>query len=362
MSSQPLKILSIFHGAVARTYGRLRYHPFASVPDLKVHLLAPERWSEYGRTIIADPGGDPGVTLHIEPIRLPRLPAVKWYAHYYPRLKLIIEEIKPDVIHLFEEPWSFVALHASHLRRKAALVLEVDQNILKRLPQPFQAIRRHVLRQTDVILARSDDAATVVRACGFIGPVKPVGYGVDRFTFSPSPSRAPRPEGSPLRIGYVGRLLHEKGICDALTAMSLARSPVEFSMMGDGEDKELFNRKIRALGLEHRVSFRGWSNSEDVAAFLRSQDVSLLLSYETPSWREQFGRVIINLKAAAFRSLERRPALFQMWSERAAGLCPNSRQRLWPISLITSFRARTKLPAVAQPELQMSPRASLMRR
>lgn len=225
MSSQPLKVLSIFHGAGSRTIGRLRYHPFASVPDLKVHLLAPERWTEYGRTIMADPGGDPGVTLHIEQIRLSRLPVVKWYAHYYPRLSRIIEEIRPDVIHLLEEPWSFVALQASLLRRNAALVLEVDQNIFKRLPQPFQTIRRHVLQRTDMVLARSDDAATVVRACGYAGPMKPIGYGVDRSTFSPSPQRSSRPNGAPLRIGYVGRLLQEKGIGDALIAMSFAGSP-----------------------------------------------------------------------------------------------------------------------------------------
>jgi glycosyltransferase involved in cell wall biosynthesis len=75
--------------------------------------------------------------------------------------------------------------------------------------------------------------------------------------------------------------------------MSFASSPIEFAMMGDGDDKEKFTRKIKELGLEHRVNFRGWGKPQDVADFLRSQDVSLLLSHETLSWREQFGRVII---------------------------------------------------------------------
>ena len=50
------------------------------------------------------------------------------------------------------------------LRRRAAIVLEVDQNILKRLPPPFEAIRKYVLRHTDHVLSRSPDA-TDGRAC-----------------------------------------------------------------------------------------------------------------------------------------------------------------------------------------------------
>ena len=88
--------------------------------------------------------------------------------------------LRPDVIHLWEEPWSFVALQAALLRRGAALVIEADQNILKRLPPPFETIRRFVLRRTGLVLSRSPDATAVVRACGFAGPVRPIGYGVDQ--------------------------------------------------------------------------------------------------------------------------------------------------------------------------------------
>jgi hypothetical protein len=48
------------------------------------------------------------------------------------------QAIKPDVIHLWEEPWSLVALHAARVRNRfrpaTAIVLDVDHNILKRLP------------------------------------------------------------------------------------------------------------------------------------------------------------------------------------------------------------------------------------
>ena len=156
------------------------------MPDFEVHLLAPSRWREFGRGIVADPAADPGVTMHIEPVYLQSLPGLKWYGHFYRGLGRIIKTVQPDVIHLWEEPWSIVALQVARLRGDAALVLEVDQNILKRLPPPFEAIRRYVLRRTDLVLSRSPDASEVVRACGFDGPARSIGYGVDQAVFRPA--------------------------------------------------------------------------------------------------------------------------------------------------------------------------------
>ncbi len=61
---------------------------------------------------------------------------MNWYLHIYPALRRLIRDIQPDVIHLWEEPWSLVALQAVLFRGRARIMLEVDQNILKRLPPP----------------------------------------------------------------------------------------------------------------------------------------------------------------------------------------------------------------------------------
>jgi glycosyltransferase involved in cell wall biosynthesis len=293
-SQSKLRVLTISHGAVSRDIGRLRYHPLAVSSRLDVHLVAPACWREYDRMMFADPKGDPGVTLHVEPILLPYLPVVNWYAHLYPRLGKLIRSIQPDVIHLWEEPWSFVALQATLLRGSAALVLEVDQNILKRLPPPFEAIRRYVLRRTDLILARSPDAAAVVRARGFCGPARPVGYGVDQSVFRPLISRRAAPaRGAPLRIGYVGRLIEEKGLDDVVTAMTLVEQPVELAIMGEGPHEGRLRKRARDLGLERRVAFRGWGSASEVADFIKMADITVLLTWTTASVREQFGRAIV---------------------------------------------------------------------
>jgi len=293
-----LKILSIAHPALTAEGGRLRYYEMAARDDVDVHLVVPAVWQEFGRTLVAAPSDDPRLTLHVLPIRLPRAGPMSWYLHFYPGLRRVIREVSPDVIHLWEEPWSFVAMQARILKGPAALVMEVDQNILKRLPPPFEWIRKQVLGHTDHVLSRSPDATAVVRARGYLGPVTRIGYGVDLTNFRPDVEpMLPRTVRPDFRIGYVGRVIEEKGLDDALDAMKLTGAPISLAIMGEGPYEGRLRQRVEELGLADRVSFRGWGTPTDVASFLRSLDAMLLLTRTTKTVREQFGRVIVEAQA-----------------------------------------------------------------
>jgi glycosyltransferase involved in cell wall biosynthesis len=177
------------------------------------------------------------------------------------------------------------------------MVLEVDQNILKRLPPPFEAIRKHVLANTDHILSRSPHATAVVEARGYRGPVTPIGYGVDLSTFQPAGPSAKRPESPGLRIGYIGRLVEEKGLDDALEAIAGTAQPASLAIMGEGPYEARLRQRVAELGLHERVTFQGWKSPSDVAAFMRSLDAMVLLTRTTRAVREQFGRVIVEAQA-----------------------------------------------------------------
>lgn len=293
----PIRIVSIAHPAASSEAGFLRYRSLAARTNIDLHLVMPAVWKEFGRTIVAEPPRAEGFSIHVLPIRLPQAGPMKWYLHFYPALRHLLSEIDPDVIHLWEEPWSVVALQAQLLRRRAAVVLEVDQNILKRLPPPFETIRGFVLGRTDHILSRSPDATEVVRARGYTGPVTPIGYGVDLATFVPSAEPVSTPRTRPLTIGYVGRLVEEKGLDDALDAIAQATSPVLLNIMGEGPDEVRLRRRAKALGLGDCVTFRGWGSPQEVAAFLQELDALVLLTRTTKAVREQFGRVIIEAQA-----------------------------------------------------------------
>lgn len=292
--AKALRVVSVAHTAVQRDAGRLRYLPLAGRMD--VHLVVPRSWHQFGREIQACPPGEPGIDVRVEPVWFRSIGPLKWYMHVYPGLPRIMREVKPDVLHLWEEPWSFVSLEASLIKGDSALVLEVDQNILKTLPPPFEWIRRFVLARTDLILSRHEDADAVVRAAGYRGPISRIGYGVNEAAFFPSPE-APRERkpGEPLRIGYVGRIIREKGLDDLLEAM--AEAPGTLSVMGEGE--HLASLKARAIGLDltSRISWTPWKDPAGVGEFMRGLDVLVLLTRTTSDVREQFGRVVIEAQA-----------------------------------------------------------------
>jgi glycosyltransferase involved in cell wall biosynthesis len=283
---------------VSRAAGRLRYHPLAERPDLDVHLVVPTRWHQFGRTVEADPPDDRGITVHPLPVWFQNAGPMSWYLHVYPGLRRIMREVKPHVVHLWEEPWSIVALQACLLKGDASLVMEVDQNLLKRLPPPFEAIRKYVLRRTEHVLARSPLAASVVWAKGYRGPVSYVGYGVDQTTFHPS-RHPPELETAErrLRLGYVGRLIADKGLDDALDAMACAQVPVDLTIMGEGPHEASLRARVRRLGLQDHVTFQRWGAPADVARFIQGLDALILLTRTTRSTLEQFGRVIVEAQS-----------------------------------------------------------------
>jgi glycosyltransferase involved in cell wall biosynthesis len=295
--SRSLRIVSIAHPTVSSEAARLRYRDLAARSNVDLHLVMPATWKEFGRSMVAEPFHAERLSVHVLPIRLPHAGPMNWYLHFYPALRTLLRELDPDVIHLWEEPWSVVALQAQLLRRRAALVLEVDQNILKRLPPPFEQIRKFVLKHTDHVLSRSPDATEVVRARGYVGPVTPIGYGVDLATFFPAINPANAAQEGSFRIGYVGRLVEEKGLDDVLDAMALGPQSISLSLMGEGPYEARLRQRTAELGLSGRVDLRGWSAPAEVAAFLRSLDALVLLTRTTKHVREQFGRVIIEAQA-----------------------------------------------------------------
>ena len=135
-------------------------------------------------------------------------------------------------------------MHATYLRNRlrpsAALILEVDQNILKRLPPPFEQLRRYTLRNSDFILGRHPDALDVVHSCGYRGASGLIAYGIDETDFHPHDRVAARNAigASGFVLGYVGRIIREKGLEDAIRAIPLIGRPVELFLLGEGPVRE----------------------------------------------------------------------------------------------------------------------------
>ena len=299
---RPLRVVSISHTAYSRAAGRLRYEPLADDPGLELTLVVPERWHEYGSDYRADPPL-PGLDIRVEPVRLLKAGPALWYLHHYAGLGRLLREKQPDVIHLWEEPWSLVAAQAEWLRNRhlpeAALVLETDQNILRKLPPPFEQMRRRMLARTDLLIGRADEALAVSRACGYDGPTEIVEYGADHAVFRPGDRDAAQAEfgASGLTLGYVGRLVPEKGLLDVLEAMAVSSAPATLLVLGDGPQREDLVARAAELGLDGRLRLFDPRPPTEVARFVSALDALVLMSRTTRTWKEQFGRVIMEAQA-----------------------------------------------------------------
>ena len=190
MSDRPLRVLSIAHTAVSRETGRLRYHPFASMPGYEVHLLAPSRWQQFGRTTNADPAGrSRGDDAHRA--HNPAQPAGSEMVRPFPCQKARRNNLggfQPDVIHpVGGSRGPSVALQATLLRGNAALR---DRGRSRTSEAAPAALRGHsplcAAPHGPYPVRGAPMPTAVVRARAPDGPCRPIGYGVDRAVFSPA--------------------------------------------------------------------------------------------------------------------------------------------------------------------------------
>ncbi len=296
---RPCRVVVVGHTSFSRSRGRARYSRRIWDQGIETHLIVPDRWYEEGRWQIVDAPDETERNIHFRPIRLPKLGEAKWYLHHYPGLQDYVSRLEPDVLHVWEEPWSLVALQAVLLRNRFApsmpLVLEVEQNILKRLPPPFEKIRRYVLANTDYLLARSMDALNVVNLKGYAGRASLINHAVDQTIFRPrgTAEMVSRDPERGLTIGYVGRIVVEKGLDDVLDALLHCKSRIKLLIMGEGPHQASLVDRVGEVGLGDKVEFLPWASPEAVAKFLSRLDVLILMTRTTKTVKEQFGRVII---------------------------------------------------------------------
>ena len=137
---------------------------------------------------------------------------------------------------------------------------------------------------------------------GFEKCIVQIPLGIDLQTFSPSKKKE-EPEqtaSQSLKVGYVGRLVEEKGIYDLFEACaSLAKEghPLSLSYRGNGPERENLERRILASHSSLDVSVSSALPVLELKEFYRSLDILVLPSRTTPTWKEQFGRVIIEAMA-----------------------------------------------------------------
>jgi glycosyltransferase involved in cell wall biosynthesis len=211
--------------------------------------------------------------------------------HGYELISLLklLRDIDPVLVHAELEPYSVGGWQMTAISRllSVPLVLSTWQNSLSttriRLSRP-------IARACAALVAGTEQIAGVWSSLRGDIDVIPLGFDSDQFQ---PPAHDPRPV-VPGRVGFLGRLVHGKGVDILLRA---AAHGGDWSLLiDDGPGRGPLEELAGELGIAPRVSFCSL-DYEAVPDFLGGIDILVLPSRTTSSWREQFGRVLIEAMA-----------------------------------------------------------------
>ncbi len=294
-----MRVLMISKACLVGAYQR-KLEEIARFPDVELMIVVPPSWREGSRLIRLERAHTVGYRLVVEPIAFNG----RFHVHFYPRLGRRLRAFAPDVVHIDEEPYNFATFHALRLAKRAGsrALWFTWQNLNRRYPLPFRLIERYNLRHADYAIAGNAGAATVWRDKGFAGPLTVIPqFGVDPDIFTPrTRERRPGRECSTARdfvVGYVGRLVPEKGVDLLLEAVAEMTGAWRLMVVGGGAERERLEGRARRLGLADRVLFEGMVSTLRIPAFYQQLDALVLPSRSQSNWVEQFGRVLIEAMA-----------------------------------------------------------------
>ena len=256
-------------------------------------VLVPPSWRDERGTQHLERSHTAGYQLRAIPIRCNG----NFHLHHYPSLAREVAAARPQLVHIDEEPYNLATWQALWLARRAGAkaLFFTWQNILRRYPPPFRWGERWVLQQADYALAGTDAAADVLRRKGFRGPLRTIPqFGTDPNLFQPPQQRPQRP----FTIGYVGRLVPEKGLAILLRAAAQLPDDWRLRLVGGGEQRAALQALAADLGIAARLTFLGQLPSAQLPTVYHELDVLVLPSLTRKNWKEQFGRVLIEAMAS----------------------------------------------------------------
>lgn len=133
----------------------------------------------------------------------------------------------------------------------------------------IRPLLRHALLHADLLIANSSWTANEVKLLsGREAIVLPFGSTVKGFKLQ-------TPENPVPRILFTGRLIQRKGVEYLLRAAPcvLAHQPVEFVIIGDGDQRSNLEELSRSLGLQNSVRFLGFVSNEQLDAAYAACDL-----------------------------------------------------------------------------------------
>lgn len=297
-----MRLLVYAHSAVVPA-NQGAYAALAAM-GVDLELVVPAAWKGdlHGTWLKASPL--PGLEAAVKPVPVRFAGHVPLH-HWREDVAARVRRFQPDAIYVEHESYGLATAQVARAAAGRPLLCRNNQNLLKRLPPPFGALERYVFRRLACLGVVNEAAGEVAQAKGYAGRIAYLPYTVDPMAYPPEAGLALRQslglEG--LVVGYLGRLVPEKGLLDLMAAIeALPQGSVSLLVVGAGPMAESIQARLASWG-PTRGRLVAAVPHDQAPAYLASLDLLALPSHTTPGWAEQFGRVLVEAAAAGVPSL-----------------------------------------------------------
>lgn len=269
----------------------------ARCPEVELTLVTPPYWRhDNGTTLTLEKLYTSGYRMIVTPMTLNG----NYHLHAYPRLGAIMREVRPEIVHIDEEPYNLATFQAMHLaeRYKARALFFTWQNLARDYPPPFRQMERYNYKHATIALAGNREAVDVLRHKGYTKAVRVIPqFGFDTEIYKRSAPRPPRQDGAPFTLGFIGRLVETKGLTTLVEALKYLPACCQAVFVGDGPMSSVLEVEAACLEVSERVIIKPSVRTYEVPEVLANFDVHVLPSRTFPNWKEQFGRTLAEAMA-----------------------------------------------------------------
>ncbi len=288
-----MRVLLVSNAYVVTPF-REKLAELAAQPEIDLTLIVPKIWRHALREIpFSRTEGDRGYKTYNLPVYFNGSNGkfmFPWLA-----LARIFKREAPHILHIEQEPLSLSAFQLMVINRltaKARVVLFKWENLLFKHDPVRRFVERYNLAHADYLIAGNSDAEKILKLKG---------VSENRIEILPQVGVVPRikedlgsfKDKERFTIGFVGRLVEEKGIFTLLDAFAQLPETCRLLVIGSGEAREDFMRGAELSGVQSRIQLPGPVPHEHVEQYIKGMDVLVLPSQTTSRWAEQFGHVLI---------------------------------------------------------------------
>lgn len=297
-NSSALRVLFVSHTYIVGV-NQAKLNAIAATGEVEVGLLTPRRWQarSWKKRLELE---RPYSQLQLYPASVFPEGYTSGYLHSPLRVWQTLQAFQPDLIQVEQEVTAVSAFEMALWSRLYGIPLSVFcwENMDKPLSPLRRSMRQFVLQTADLLLPGNQEGAELVRKWGYTGRLEVMPQlGVDTQLFTPNPQKT---KDSVLRIGYVGRLVYQKGIDLLFTAAKQLRDrghACEIILCGTGLEEDQLKQEAIAQGIADCVTWQGAVRHDEVPAKMRQFDLLVLPSRSDVGWKEQFGHVLIEAMA-----------------------------------------------------------------